>query len=509
MFTLAKLLKNRALWPAHEVVSGASGLNRSVSGAGRLEVPDFASDRHPRELLFTTGYFLSTDDADAQRKLIHRLCDDDIPGLVLKIHRYLPGFPQPMLDEADTRQFPLIEVGTQTNLNRLVQEVIRFVYQPRHQAPHWLSDLQHHIVAKGTFAGLVEFLEAASDVRMALIDPAGFAYPLDGKPIACQVFGEQWTIRTNPIHHPQWVRVSRSSYVGEGIAVGLNVGLEGAKESDRLVLYTQHRTIAQITDYLEFWLSILPFLRLLAKTAIDQFWSLRHTTSDAWVADGSADDTTLARLGMDSVAPKQWITLSSSLEVHEAWTAAELFRMRHRLTGVTIADATHVLMLWQLPTPAPDEMLSLCSSESRLVLSQVFYDLKASRRHYNMARAVSLSPPADGHQLVDYSSNLLFPLLDYIPLEVSRSFVQNILGPLTEGGAGRRDLLETLFTFFETNSLKDTATRLHVHYNTVVYRLDQLEKMLNRDFRNYDQRLELLLATFLWNKFRVTANSHP
>lgn len=505
MSTLEELLQNHILWPTHKIVSGASGLNRTVSGAGRLEVPDFTVDRHPQELLFTTGYFFSADNADTQRQLIRRLYDHDIPGLVLKTQRYLPGFPQPMRDEADVHGFPLVEVDPQTNLNHLIQEVIRFV-RTQHTIPSWLSDLQHHMMAHGTFTALAEFLRSASNVRLALVDPGGFVYPCDSGPIARQIFVEQWTIHTHPVYHREWVRVSCGSYVGEGIAFRLDANANGPEKSNRLVLYTERKTITEITAYLGFWLSIVPFLRLLAKTAIDQFWLCHKGASETWVSQTESDDTVLTRWGIDEAVPKQWIAVSCSPEPPDPWTIAELYRMRHQLIGVTLTVGSRILMLWQ-PPPSPESLLTLYPSMSRLVLSPIFQELSAARRYYNLVLTASATAPQTGRQrLVDYSTNLVFPLLDYIPEEASQSFVQHVLGPLIEGETVRQDLLDTLVTFFETNSLKDTAARLHVHYNTVVYRLDQLEKLLNRNVHNHDERLELLLATFLWNKTLNASN---
>lgn len=504
LVSLEKLLQNRALWPAHTIVGGASGLHRTVQGAGRLEVPDFTPDRHPHELLFTTGYFLATHDAKTQRALIHRLCRHDIPGLVLKTHRYLPSFPEPMRDAADQCQFPLIEVGPQTNLNRLIQEIVRFISAPKHPIPPWWSDWHRHVMAEESFTALAGFLENASNVRLALVDGEGYVYPSPAIPVARQSFSEKWTLRPHPVHHPAWARMSHGSEICEGFAVELHTVVPS-----RLLVYTERRSSGELTGYLEFWQSILPFLQLLGKLAVNQFWSLRKEISDAWTSRVDDDATTLARWGMDPMTPKQWIAVSCPSARAQAWTAAESYRMRHHLSGITIATDSGIAMLGHAPLPAPDDILALFPLEARIVLSPVFYDVAAARRHYNLVLAASTTSGDRRQRVIDYSSDLVFSLLDYIPPEVAETFVQHVLGPLVESGPSRRDLLDTLGIFFETNSLKDTAKRLHVHYNTVVYRLEQLEHVLSRDIQNYHQRLELLLATLLWKKTRDVKGDRP
>ncbi|NWJ72702.1 helix-turn-helix domain-containing protein [Pseudonocardia sp. ICBG1122] len=66
-------------------------------------------------------------------------------------------------------------------------------------------------------------------------------------------------------------------------------------------------------------------------------------------------------------------------------------------------------------------------------------------------------------------------------VEHARWFVQEWLGPLARRDAQLAELRETLAVYYESNlSLVATAIPLHVHRNTVVYRLRRLESLLGR-----------------------------
>ncbi len=77
-----------------------------------------------------------------------------------------------------------------------------------------------------------------------------------------------------------------------------------------------------------------------------------------------------------------------------------------------------------------------------------------------------------------------------------RDFYQELLGPLVEydqrkGG----DLLHTLEAYLNTQSSpSETAVRLHLHRNTVLYRLRRIRELLGRDLDDPEQRLALQLA---------------
>jgi purine catabolism regulator len=56
-------------------------------------------------------------------------------------------------------------------------------------------------------------------------------------------------------------------------------------------------------------------------------------------------------------------------------------------------------------------------------------------------------------------------------------------------------LMATLRAYLAVNgSPTDAADRLHLHRNTVLYRLQRIEQILQRDLRNADVRLTLHLA---------------
>jgi sugar diacid utilization regulator len=65
--------------------------------------------------------------------------------------------------------------------------------------------------------------------------------------------------------------------------------------------------------------------------------------------------------------------------------------------------------------------------------------------------------------------------------ERARWFVREELGKLAEQGPTLDDLRETALCYLETGrNLMDTARRLHVHRNTVVYRVAKIERLLGR-----------------------------
>jgi DNA-binding PucR family transcriptional regulator len=77
-----------------------------------------------------------------------------------------------------------------------------------------------------------------------------------------------------------------------------------------------------------------------------------------------------------------------------------------------------------------------------------------------------------------------------------RAFVAEQLGPLGGDTDEACRLRATLEAFFDSNSnFRATAARLGIHHNTVRYRLEQIERLLDRPIGH--QRLKLELALHL------------
>ncbi len=87
-------------------------------------------------------------------------------------------------------------------------------------------------------------------------------------------------------------------------------------------------------------------------------------------------------------------------------------------------------------------------------------------------------------------------LLAGVPAEVRAAFSSRVLGPLARAGStSHRMLLETLEVFLaQHGSWARTAETLHLHVNTVHYRIQRIEVLTGRDLSRLDHKLDLHAA---------------
>jgi PucR C-terminal helix-turn-helix domain/Purine catabolism regulatory protein-like family/GGDEF-like domain len=87
-------------------------------------------------------------------------------------------------------------------------------------------------------------------------------------------------------------------------------------------------------------------------------------------------------------------------------------------------------------------------------------------------------------------------LLAMVPDELRRAFAARVIGPvLAYDQRSDAGLLETLWAFLEhSGSWSRTAEALHVHVNTVRYRIGRVEELTGRDLSSLEDRVDVFLA---------------
>jgi PucR C-terminal helix-turn-helix domain/GGDEF-like domain len=132
---------------------------------------------------------------------------------------------------------------------------------------------------------------------------------------------------------------------------------------------------------------------------------------------------------------------------------------------------------------------------ARIGVSQMFPGLESAPRALGEARVACLAAAPNSRQLIRYEQDPVAILLASAP-DASKVFAHAVLQPvLAQPAADRAVLLETLRSWFaENGSTSAAAAELHVHRNTVRYRLRRIEEITGQDLADPGAAARLLLA---------------
>ncbi|MFD8944036.1 PucR family transcriptional regulator [Streptomyces californicus] len=122
--------------------------------------------------------------------------------------------------------------------------------------------------------------------------------------------------------------------------------------------------------------------------------------------------------------------------------------------------------------------------------------LRGALEEARHARRVAAARPgrvcAAGHH--ELASHVL--LLPFVPDDVRRAFTARLLDPLRDYDRRHRaELIETLEAFLDCDgSWTRCAARLHLHVNTLRYRVGRIEQLTGRDLSRLEDKLDFFLA---------------
>ncbi|MYW64252.1 PucR family transcriptional regulator [Streptomyces sp. SID8379] len=118
--------------------------------------------------------------------------------------------------------------------------------------------------------------------------------------------------------------------------------------------------------------------------------------------------------------------------------------------------------------------------------------LEEARHARRVAAARTGLVCAAGHQ--ELASHVL--LLPFVPDDVRRAFTARLLDPLRDYDRKHRaELIPTLEAFLDCDgSWTRCASRLHLHVNTLRYRVGRIEQLTNRDLSRLEDKLDFFLA---------------
>ncbi len=114
-----------------------------------------------------------------------------------------------------------------------------------------------------------------------------------------------------------------------------------------------------------------------------------------------------------------------------------------------------------------------------------------------------------------YSEQTVFPynelgigrLIYQLPSDICENFLKEIYGEEIPQNFDE-ETTATINKFFQNNlNIAETSRQLHMHRNTLIYRLEQIEKRTGLDIRTFEDAMTFKIATMVINYLQTERNS--
>ncbi len=137
----------------------------------------------------------------------------------------------------------------------------------------------------------------------------------------------------------------------------------------------------------------------------------------------------------------------------------------------------------------------------RIAYGTVVPELKEVSRSYKEAKmAMDVGKIFfEERKLVAYEELGIGRLIYQLPLPLCKMFIKEIFGDY-EFDTLDNEMITTINKFFENSlNVSETSRQLFIHRNTLVYRIEKLQKATGLDIRTFDDAMTLKIALMVGN----------
>ncbi|GGO03649.1 PucR family transcriptional regulator [Saccharibacillus kuerlensis] len=518
------------------IAAGEKGLHREVHTVNMMDAPDIIPYLKRNELLVTTAFHFK-DDLEALLQLIREMGKQNCAALGIKSKRYLGSIPASAAELADDLNLPLLELPVEPSLGDIVNKSLSHILDVRttelHNAMQTHRQFTQQIMSGHGIPRLLDQLSELLRLPVLLLGP--YLQPIAGRfaNSATAARLEALSAGGSIFHTPPSV-FSTFSLLGESREAITLFPVYTHKQLHYLciegIIPTSERssvlTVEQATNVIAFELMKDNALKQNRRRIRNEFFANfiggAFSGSEEIASRGrefglSGDQKYICAVGkldgadkttsfMQYKAEQDRIAEQIETELGQAGLSIHLFT--HDRAYVLLmplaeewraVETSFIALLERLQNKVSAhyaaELSFGCSS-----YAQPLIHIPVSYKEAN--EALYFGVMAGRTRFIElYQPKEVPEILRMIPYEHLRKFYADTMQGFTdETLKDHHMLLQTLSVYLETHcQLAETAKRLYIHRNTVIYRLEKCEEIIGRSLKDPEETLRLRMA------FRIKA----
>ena len=510
-----------SIYPLSEakLIAGSKGKHRIVKSINVMDAPDISDWIKEGEMLLTTAYLIkdSLEDASALLQTLNRRGS---AGLGIKLGRFWDAVPESLIAEAETLNFPLIELPFQFTFSDQMNGLFRAELSRSTSVLQGIMEKQRMLMRFALRSGRSRpLLDSVSEVigyPLAVISARGAA-----------VFNNSPYSETELLEGCPWQNRNQRFRIGEGSGYRIPL-MQGEKCSgyllycdiDPLLLSVEESLFVQGAELISYHIHA-GFEDYFEHAEHREFSGLLRR----FLNDGlSSAELSQAALKLDVLllqAPFQ-LLLTDVAAAGEA-RQGELLRLKeeylehpvlHGLQAIHFIMEEGLLSLYPAGPHSPEQF--------RELINECFHNLKFDKGYYPRAAVSGVKVKPEGLKeafaeikecmgmaqqwgaygnVVHYRQLELNLLLSQIPAEtMERYYNGSLRGLLSREPEYVKEMLHTLEVYLDNDGhVNETAKKLFIHRNTATYRIEKLSELLDVDFKKINDLMRLKLI-FLFRR---------
>ncbi|MHB8617998.1 MAG: PucR family transcriptional regulator [Chloroflexota bacterium] len=510
---LNQLLRIAGLRQAR-LVAGEHDLDRQVRGIQVVDIPDPAPWVKPGYMLLTTGFAWPREEV-GQRALIRALAARDLAAVGLAVPNFFDRFPEGARAEADAAGLPSLEIPWHIPFAEISQQVQEAVVAEQHESLARSEAIHRALTRAATDAGSLKGLaETLSDLtKRGVIIESG-----EGQPLAWAGEVESYWSGGNSSRQG-WPPASGFGPVGgpphlppacpgPSERVACPISLRG-ELMGRLLVLESSCPLTELDIRAAEHASVIAALHIAhEKQVADAEARLGYAFLDLLLEgrfEATVQNVERARvLGFDPDAAYRigMVVLDERLPLSREGLAGResyvrgLARLLADLGRPSLVSVSLNQVFFLLPEKVPGARVwdRVKNQRSAMALSRLHTG--PGGPHLGYAEVQAVGPHLTWGTLSTYEQ-LLIPRIFSGDREAQDAFLEDVLGPLRQARRGQA-LIDSVVAMACAGFRRARAAGiLHVHPNTLRYRLQRSADLMGVDLEDAETRFRIRLAAQL------------
>ncbi|UNM96904.1 PucR family transcriptional regulator ligand-binding domain-containing protein [Ignatzschineria rhizosphaerae] len=456
--------------------AGRNGLDRTILWAHTSELENPSKWVLPHYLIMTTGLGIPKD-AEKQRQYLQYLVDAELAGLLISDHMNAPTDLEALYEKADEIGFPILMSDYNTpfiNIAKVISEANKDKKESiNHQLIKVLYEHTRSLIKEHNINDLVNRVRALLNFELYLIDLERPTVP----PFPDAPYPDEWqdTFSKHPFSNNKTQRLTQN-----GVTCTI-VPLKA--KSYALAIIDQSIS----NDLLQNLILLFSFYIEGRKENFSQLMKLSNELFDDILHERVNESYVEKRLPNFRITPNhsQILIFKRNLKLNY-----ETFFFNHAIYGILISQKDHLMML--------------TDSDNIPLLSQNSEAMGISNPLESLSR---LNDAIKEAKLAYKKSSKSYPIQYYaednyakygVPksLEDAKKLFDLNLGALYQQDQERNTrYLTTLKVFLDNDrAWEKSAKQLHIHKQTLVYRMQKIQEITGRKTDTMEDIVELWIA---------------
>jgi purine catabolism regulator len=503
-----------------KLIAGESGTSRIIKSVNVMDAPDITDWIKEGEMLFTTAFIIK-DSPENAIQLLRKLDQRGSAGLGIKLGRFWSSVPEELLQEADHLGFPLIELPYHFTFSDQINGLFHDEMLRNTRALHTVLEKQKQLMRFALKPEPIrQLFQDISDVigyPIAIIGSSGHALYNNTNFSEMQLTkGWPWK------NHYQWVNAGVMHYYRVPLVEKEEcIGFVIFFPPDAFLLKVEEGLFHQAAEMISFHMGF-SYKDYVEHSLLKGFGSLLERYFDKTVSIDSVVDYAqrLELLIFKGAYQCVLAEVPSYADPNKRIKMIEEIRMEFKHNpAIQELKGVHVYLDDGLFSIYPAEPLQGESALPRILLSSInglfnqSQELDTSLRLSVSNRKLDpelLSEALDEcretlklakqleikERVVQFETIEWAYIFQHVPIERMEKFCDKALvGLLSKDEIDSSVLLQTLEVFLDSDGqVNETAKRLFIHRNTVIYRIGKISGLLEMDLKKVNHLLKLKLV---------------